>query len=191
MGASSGSRSSRSAALLVVALLHGAVILLLLWPRAPGIPGSGDTPIEVVFLPPPPVPKDRPVSPRPRHLIADVSISVAPPSPTTDYSAAPAAAADGAGGPGVNWAAEAHRAVKAYEIRRDENVTHSSMGSTPWDTWPVQRAHHPGDRTRTENGDWVVWINDSCYQVAAWRKDSPAQDAEPPRTVCVDDRNKN
>jgi hypothetical protein len=188
MGASSGFRSSRSAAIIVVAVLHLAVILLLLrHTQGTGIAGAGETPIEVVSLPPSPVPKDRPVSSRPRRLVADVGISLAPPSPVAAYSAAPAAGANGTGGPGVNWAAEARRAVKAYEIRRDENVTHGSLGSSPWDDWPVQRAHHPGDRTRTENGDWVVWINDSCYQVAAWHENSPALDAEPPRTVCVAD----
>jgi hypothetical protein len=34
------------------------------------------------------------------------------------------------------------------------------------DNWWPQAKHHAGDQFKTANGDWIVWINENCYQVA-------------------------
>ncbi|HEX4151584.1 MAG TPA: hypothetical protein VHY75_05175 [Steroidobacteraceae bacterium] len=179
--------SSRFIAVLVVLALHLAVVLLLL--TAPGAPPmiAADSPLELVFIPPTKAPKMLADSARPKHLRVDVGISVAPPDLDGLAPAAPATQADGAG-PGVNWAAEARRALMAYEIRRDQGVEHTNLGLTPWDGWLPDRQRRPGASMRTESGDWIVWINGSCYQIASWHHGAPAREAAKPPTLCIDER---
>jgi hypothetical protein len=112
-------------------------------------------------------------------------MTLAPPKFDATEPPAPVSQLGGRGA-GVNWTAEAHRAVKAYEIRRDEHVIHSGLGSSVWDGWPPPGEHHPGDRYRTESGDWLVWIDSNCYQIATWREGQLVRDETPPQTFCVD-----
>jgi hypothetical protein len=118
-------------------------------------------------------------------LIVSVGIALAPPTPDASSLSAPASEAGG-DGDGVNWAAEAHRAVKAFEIRRDQHVGHA-FGPSAEDVAPPPQKHRAGDRSRTDNGDWIVWIDAACYQVATWHAGAPTQDSTPPRTICTDD----
>ena len=52
-----------------------------------------------------------------------------------------------------------------------------------WEDW-VLREHHPGERFKTEGGDWIVWINANCYQVASWDPNAKPLSPDPPPTVC-------
>jgi hypothetical protein len=79
--------------------------------------------------------------------------------------------------------AEAHRAVRAFEIRRDQSKNSALSVSSAWDE-PGSREHHAGDRSKTESGDWIVWINSDCYQIASWRSGTPVSAANSPRTIC-------
>jgi hypothetical protein len=83
----------------------------------------------------------------------------------------------------VDWAAEARRALQAFEIRSrqpagNNSVSRSSPAEQPW--WP---AHHPGERVKTADGNWIVWINSSCYQVAT-SVPSTSGSGPQPLTVC-------
>jgi hypothetical protein len=184
MGMSSVWKPSRLIAILAVLVLHLAVIaLLLMSARSPVGPVATNPPIEVVFLPPAKAPKMLADIAPPKHLLTDVGVSISPPALDGSSSPAPVAQAGG-GGAGVNWAAEAHRAVKAFEIRRDQNVSHASLGLSPWDGWLPEGVNLAGDKFRTDSGDWIVWINGNCYQVASWQEDAPLLDETGPRTIC-------
>ncbi len=186
MGESGAFRPSRYIAVVVVLALHlAAIALLLTASRATGVAVATNPPLQLVFLPPTKAPKMLADSARPTHMRADVGITVAPPALDGLSPAAPATQADGSGA-GVNWVAEAHRALKAMEIRRVQNVQHAALGLSPWDGWLPERQQLADNRIRTSSGDWVVWINSSCYQIATWHERVPLQDTPEPQTICVD-----
>jgi hypothetical protein len=181
-------RASRVAAVLIVLALHAALIALLLLRQGPSPSARPqDAAIELVYLPPAVVPKLRAGIPRPIHVTLDLGISLARLPQPSPFVSAPAAQPDGDGGPGVNWTAEAHRAIEAYEIRRDQHVVHEGLGLSPWGGWLPESAHYSGEKYRTPNGDWVVWINGDCYQVASWHdgKPPPPDQETSPETFCV------
>jgi hypothetical protein len=183
--------SSRYFTLLLVLVIHVAVIALLVMGSRTSIGvASASPPIELMWLPPTKVPSVRIDGAPSPHLHANLSISLTAPELDPSSSSAPAPSAADHGGSGVNWAAEAHRAVQAFEIRRDQQVNHSTLGSSPWDGWLPRRERHAGDRFRTDSGDWIVWINADCYQVASWHAGAPAQDATQTPTICVGDDKK-
>jgi hypothetical protein len=183
-------RSSRLVAVIVVLAIHVAVIIVLLMskPSTATSPAAQTPAVELVYLPPPIVPKLRAGIPQPIHITLDPGISLSRLPQPSPFQSAPAAQPDGDGGPGVNWIAEAHRAIKAYEIRRDEHVVHEGLGLSPWGGWLPEAQHYSGEKYRTASGDWVVWINGNCYQVAAWRDESAPpepEDQTSPQTVCI------
>lgn len=176
----------RFATLLVVVVLHLALIaLLVMTSRSRNIHASTDPPVELMFIPPAKAPTLRAQIVRPKHLSAESAISLSEPLLTSPAGSAPASAADG-NGSDVNWAAEAHRAVRAFEIRRDQPPNSAIALSSPWDGW-TPRKHHAGEQSRTVSGDWIVWINANCYQVASWHAGAPTIGATPPQTVCRDE----
>ncbi len=165
--------------------LHFAVVALLLiqtrWP--PGSPTAAAPALEVTLLPPLKVPTARADGAHLRRMKIDAGMSLAPPTVESSSQTAPAGGSRG-GTPGINWAAEARRAVEAFEIRRDRQVTHASVGLSLWDGWLARQPHHAGDQMRTDSGDWIVWIDSNCYQVAHWHPGAP-QNSDPPTTTCV------
>lgn len=186
-GKSSALSVSRWSVVVAVLALHLAVVALLLMGSRPptGFPSSLPS-IEVTILPPPKMPTARADGAHLRGLKIDTGIALAPPSLDASWQSASAGGSEG-GTPGVNWAAEARRAVKAFEIRRDQQVTHETLGLSLWDGWLARQPHHAGERLRTDNGDWIVWVNADCYQVAHWHAGSQ-HDTAPPTTICLSDR---
>lgn len=182
---------SRAATLLLVLAIHLALIALWVMDSRRAVNfAPSSPPIELMWLPPTKVPTTFVDNMRPPHVGANLSISIAAPNLDPSSASTPAASAADHAGSDVNWAAEAHRAVQAFEIRRDRQVNHAMLGTTPWDGWLPHREHHAGDRFKTESGDWIVWINGNCYQVASWHAGAPAQDATQTPTVCVGDEKK-
>jgi hypothetical protein len=180
MGESNVWGAQRSVTLAVVVTVHLAVLALLLMtstPRGPAAPIEKS--VEVMFFPPTKVPKVRFENARPQRVNADTAITVTLPGLTAPSLSPPSSGTDG-NGSAVNWVAEAHRAVQAVEIRRNHppNVAISSSWN---DWWPGE--HHAGDRFKTESGDWIVWINASCYQVARWGPGASFS-STPAQTVC-------
>jgi hypothetical protein len=146
-----------------------------------GIPNPEHS-IELMFFPPTKAPMVRAENTRPQHLSTDIAIALAPPVLNSSSQSGPSSAPNGRG-PAVNWAAEAHRAVRAFEIRRDQPPNSAISVSSLWDEW-WPREHHAGDRFKTDSGDWIVWINANCYQVAGWHSNATAFGATPPQTIC-------
>ena len=177
-------RAPRIITLIAVAALHVALIALLLMAsalrRVPDLPYRA---VELLYIPsvaPLPVKAD---SGRPQRLHTDIALS--PPSPLFN-SAAPGSASTGVGskGTGVDWQAEAHRAIKAYEIRRDHASESATSGKALANEWWPQQGPHAGDRYKTEAGDWIVWIDADCYKVARWHSVDPSSDTAPSDIVC-------
>jgi hypothetical protein len=174
----------RYATLAIVIGVHAA-LLAALWLYAPPLPptGSAARPLELVYLAPPPPSKIRPDNLSPHHIGSDVTMSIAPPV-IGSLSIAPSTAGADGNGAGVDWRAEARRALQAFEIRNTKRTNSPAPSGSSADTgWWPQTLHHAGDQYKTDSGDWIVWINSSCYQVAK-AASSYALGAVLPQTIC-------
>jgi hypothetical protein len=169
--------AQRFVTLLVVLALHLGVLALLLMISPTRIPAvATNNSVELMFFPPTKVRFDHA---RPQRLNVATAVAVTLPGLTAPSLAPPSSGADG-NAAAVNWVAEAHRAVQAVEIRRN-HPPNVAISASPWsDWWP--REHHAGDRYKTENGDWIVWISANCYQVARWGPG--AFGSTPSPTIC-------
>ena len=170
--------------LIVVLILHMALLaLFIVGSRASMLLESTNPPIELMVISPATLPKIRAENSPPR-LRGDTSISIA--APTLDsYSMSPSGSGSHGSGSGVNWAAEARRAVRAFDIRSHQPPMHDSLSSSPADDngWP-RTPHHAGEQYKIANGDWIVWINASCYQVASSGSPANTLDSTLPQTIC-------
>jgi hypothetical protein len=178
---------SRYATLIVVLMLHLALFAALLTKsQNRSLPTSTVNSVQLLLLPPVNLPKVRSET-RPRRFSGDTVITITPPVLTSlspSMSPAPASSSDGSGS-GVDWAAEARRALHAFEIRNHQPPTNKSISSKPGeDNWWPQAQHHAGERFKTANGDWIVWINANCYQVAGAGPSAYALGALLPQTIC-------
>jgi hypothetical protein len=179
----------RYVTLLVVLALHMALLAALMTAsRTRLLAATADPSVELLYLPPATIPKIRAENSRLRRLSGDAAVTMAPPvldsvSPAPSPSAP---AADGNGtGPGVDWAAEARRAIHAFEIRSHQPPRNISVSGSPAEEhWWLPARHRPGDQFKTASGDWIVWINASCYQVATSAATSGPV-AALPHTVCL------
>ena len=180
--------SERYLTLLLVITVHAGLLAWLVSAlRAPRAAAEGSAEsVQLVFIPPRILPRIRLESPQPLRL--RMGTPAAPPPPRLDAASslapeAPTGSGSTNGGSGVDWAAEARRALQAFEIRSHQPasgnlVSRRSPAEQPW--WP---AHRPGDRYKTADGNWIVWIDSSCYQVAT---SSPAANGSGPQplTIC-------
>jgi hypothetical protein len=161
---------SRYAALAVVLILHAALFAaLLLTPRIRGLPASQASAVELISLVPVNPPKARTTPAALRRLGGEAAITIAvpvPESPSLPMSAAAASSSMG-NGSGVDWTAEARRALQAFEIRTNQVSSNKSVSGRPEDdNWLPNAQHRPGELLKTTNGDWIVWINANCYEIA-------------------------
>jgi hypothetical protein len=157
------------ATLLGVVTLHALLMaaLLMSFGSTRDLKVADAATIEVRILPPVNLPKARVQSTR-IHDLRGASLHVLPPAPrvTDTPSLPPPAGSSPAGsGSGVDWAAEARRALQAFEIRTHQPQTNHSISRNPTDDAGAG-PHRAGDRYKTANGDWIVWINANCYQLA-------------------------
>jgi hypothetical protein len=171
--------AQRFVTLAAVLALHAAVLALLVMTSSVRIPSAAaNNSVELMLFPPTKPPRVRFENARPQRVNADTAVTVTLPGLDAPPLSPPSSGTDG-NAAAVNWAAEAHRAVQAVEIRRNHppNVAISSS----WNDW-WSGEHHAGDRSKTENGDWIVWISANCYQVARWGPGAYGSTA--PQTVC-------
>jgi hypothetical protein len=172
--------------LLLVMMAHTALLawLVMALRVREGAAGSSET-VQLVFLAPQSLPRIRVDSRQPRRVEARVLVSAPPlllPGNAPSWLA-PSSSESKDGGSGVDWTAEARRALQAFEIRSrqpagNNSVSRSSPAEQPW--WP---AHRPRERVKTADGNWIVWINSNCYEVA---RSLPSTDGSGPQplTVC-------
>jgi hypothetical protein len=176
----------RYVTLLVVLAFHLALLAaLLMASRTRTISWPTNDPVELLFLPTANFPKIRSENSRPKRLSGDTAISMAPPAFDSASPSAPASASDG-NGSGVDWAAEARRALQAFEIRNHQPPSDNILSGSPAeDNWWPQARRHAGNPFKTASGDWIVWINASCYQVASSAANAYVLGAMLPPTVCA------
>jgi hypothetical protein len=174
-------------------VLIGHLIVLAAWMLAsrsfvaPAFTAS--QPLSVVIFPTSPQPKMRLVEVRLQRLSGDLKEWAAPltlqaPSLPPVTSVPDGGAAGNGAGP--DWNAEARRAVQAYEIRSRLPPPGNLISGSPGDDRWWRRPHKVGDRFKTPSGDWVVWINPRCYQVATAAARSTTN-VQMPQTVCPDE----
>jgi hypothetical protein len=181
--------TSRSIALFVVLALHFAVLaLLVMASRKTNYGVSAERPVELVYVPATKFPRVRADTTFSRpHLNTDIAIATTditvPLAPIEGSSPQGTSSTPEGHGSGVNWASEAHRAIKAFEIRRDQPQDAAQSVSSSWDEW-WPRQHHAGDQFKTESGDWIVWISDECYQIAVAHSNPAAVTPSTPQTIC-------
>jgi hypothetical protein len=162
-------RTERYAAAASVLAVHLILIaVLIMMPRTGRLDAATANVVEVVFVAPAEPPQVRVTANLPRrgHHLA---LTVEPPvleSLSFPASPAPASSANGES-TGVDWGAEARRALQAFEIRNHQHSASQSVSGRPEDDhWPLRAQHHAGERFKTENGDWMVWIDANCYEIA-------------------------
>jgi hypothetical protein len=167
--------------------LHLAFLAaLMMASRTRQIARPANEPVELVYLAPANVPKVRAENFHPKRLRGDTSLSVQPIlAGSAASSLSPSAAASEGDGSGVDWKAEARRAVHSFEIRNHPPQGNYSVSGSPVDDEGRTRTqHNAGDRYKTASGDWIVWINSICYQISVTGASAYAPGALPPRTVC-------
>lgn len=174
----------RPITLFIVLALHLALLALILTASRTWRIDPAQRPIELVFLAPLKTPRVMIENARPRNLGTSLAVVPAPSVPNTALQMGSAYPSDGHGS-AVNWAAEARRAVRAFEIRENQPTnSYQSVSSSLGEADPL--GHHGGDQLKTANGDWIVWINANCYQIASWHSGVTALGAFSPQTICRD-----
>jgi hypothetical protein len=168
-----------------VLAIHAALLALLLFgSRTQTLTAATEHSIDLMLLPPRKIPKVSIEFSRVQRLSTDMPIVLAPPVLNPVSPAGLSSEPDGRGSV-VNWAAEAHRAIRAFEIRRDQPTTGATFVSDFADGWWPPREHHVGMKVKTPNGDWVVWIDPNCYQVATGSSKGAEPGETEPATVCL------
>ncbi len=187
MGAPQARDHRRYVILALVVVAHVTLLAALLsMPHTEPDVGAAASPLKLLYLPPPPAATIRPTNFRPRRLGLDTLVSIAPPVPGS-LDMAPASSGALGNGAGVDWQAEARRAVQAFEIRnnKDTNSPAPSRVTIVDEWWPWSQ-HHAGEEYKTAGGDWIVWINSSCYQIARAKSPDAGLGTALPETVCPD-----
>jgi hypothetical protein len=187
-------RLQRCAVLAAVLALHAALLAALLLASSRPVPVSTAQAIELLLLAPADKPLSIAESGHPQHVHGVAALIVTPP-PLMEFSSTPppGSATDesisktAGQESGVDWNAEAHRAIQAFAIRSHQPKNGASVAGLPGeDHWLPRTPHHAGDEVKTPGGDWIVWISSNCYQVATSAPNSDALAAAPPPTICRD-----
>ncbi len=183
-------RAARYAVAATVLAVHLALIAVLISiaPRTGRLSTATANAVEVVSMAPVYPPKVHVMANLPRRG-RNLAITVEPPlleSLSIPASRAPGSSANGEGS-GVDWTAEARRAVQAFEIRNHQPSANRSVSGRPGDDhWKPHAQHHAGERFKTENGDWMVWVDANCYEIARAGSGAYAHVAPLTEPICQD-----
>jgi len=176
-------KTLRPTVLFIVLALHLATLALLIaGSRTLNIAGTDENPIKLIHVASVKRPELKIKNTRPEFLSTNIAVALAPPALNSSWQSDLGSAPEGRGG-AVNWAAEAHRAVRAFEIRTHQTANRALSVSSTLDV-SGSREHHAGDQMKTASGDWIVWISADCYQIASWHSDAPSFGAISPRIIC-------
>ena len=175
-----------AAGVLAVHLLLIAVLIMM--SRTGRIATATANTVQLLFVAPVYPPKVRVMANLPRRG-RNFTVTVEPPVMESLSFTAPQASgltANGEGS-GVDWAAEARRALQAFEIRNHRPSASQSVSGRPEDDhWPLHAQHHAGERFKTENGDWMVWVDANCYEIAYAGSGAYAHVAPVREPICQD-----
>jgi hypothetical protein len=175
-----------AAGVLAVHLVLIAVLIMM--SRTGRIATATANTVQVLLVAPVYPPKVRVMANLPRRG-RNLTVTVEPPvleSLSFPVSQASGSSANGEGS-GVDWAAEARRALQAFEIRNHQHSASQSVSGRPEDDhWPLHAQHHAGERFKTENGDWMVWVDANCYEIARAGSGAYAHVAPLTEPICQD-----
>jgi hypothetical protein len=182
-------RTERFAAAATVLAVHMVLIAaLIMMPRTGTLATATANAVELLFVAPVDPPRVRVtanLARRGQHL----ALTVQPPvleSLSFAASPAPGSSANGESN-GVDWGAEARRALQAFEIRNHQHSASQSVSGRPEDDhWPLRAQHRAGERFKTENGDWMVWVDANCYEIARAASGASAHVAPLTEPICED-----
>lgn len=172
---------SRTTVFSIVVVLHLAILLLVGAFHTSMITVPADKPLQLVYIAPVIPPRVVADNNRPPRLASNLAVSLSPPVVNAATQMGTLSGTDGHGS-GVNWIAEAHRAVRAFEIRSNQTHNSALSVSSALDERGFGE-HHAGDRSKTESGDWIVWINADCYKIASWHS-GVSTETQLPQTIC-------
>jgi hypothetical protein len=155
---------SRIVVLLAVLALHVAVLTgLVIAAKTRMRTTPAAPPIELLILPQNPTPTIPPPPTLPDRRKKVLATPLAP-APDALTAVTPDSTSDVAGPP-VDWSREAHNAAasiaKGAPAHNDTNPAVQS--NSPFAAPP---AHHKGEQIPTEDGRWIVYVTDDCYQVS-------------------------
>jgi hypothetical protein len=159
----SDSGPSRFILLTAVLVFHGVLVLVLVMESRPWhVSTPVMVPIELLSSLTPPsteTPK------RPDQGLPRPSIRVEVPAPAAPFTLSPLPSSAEGSQPSIDWAREAHSvaADAAAAIAR----SHPEPEPPPTSVFPEKFSHHAGEQFRTDDGRWMVFVNDNCYQVSA------------------------
>jgi hypothetical protein len=187
MKESNRSRAARYVTAAGVLAVHLVLIAaLIMMSRTGRIATATANAVQILFVAPEYPPKVRVMANLPRRG-RNLTVTVEPPlleSLSFPSSQASGSSANGEG-TGVDWAAEARRALQAFEIRNHQHSASQSVSGRPEDDqWPLRAQHRAGERFKTENGDWMVWVDANCYQIARAESGVYAHVAPLPEPIC-------
>ena len=152
----------------VLAVHVGLIAALLMAPGNGGLAAPTANSLQLLYVAPVYPPKVRTAANLPR-LGNNLAIALKPPVLESElFSVSPSQGSAAKGeGSGVDWAAEARRAVQAFEIRSHQPSAGKSVSGRPEDDHWRPGAHYAGEKFKTANGDWIVWLNANCYEIAS------------------------
>ena len=186
MHQSTGWGLQRYGTLVVVLAVHLAVLALLIVPDYRSVATAANDAVQLLYLPPASTPKIRFEDSRPRRLVGDTAIWIAPTAlDAASLTPSPGSASTEGKELGVDWKAEARRAVQAYEIRTRHPTSSSLSGFPAEENWWPRGRHRAGDQYKTATGDWIVWVSSNCYQVASSAVSSYAVGVLLSQTICI------
>ncbi len=182
-------RVSRVATLLVVLVGHVAVIAALILRQS--LPVGAPVvlrPLQLLVLQPQLMPRIRADDAVRRRGMSPAVPSIRLPvvdAPRLGLASPEGPSADGSA-TGVDWAAEARRALQAFEIRQHSRPpSNLSVAGEPGNDYWLRELLHAGDQLKTANGDWIIWTDANCFQIARSDPLTAAPLATSPEVTCL------
>jgi hypothetical protein len=153
----------------LVLVFHVALIAALMrFSKTLPLSASVSAPLELIILPSPAKPSSRlaPLKPNSFHVETKTE---SPPSSaiTLPRTIAPAETSDSP----IDWAGEAQKAAgdAASPAPEARSFSHDFPGKSdrpPKAIFDEPQEHHAGEQFRTDDGRWVVYVSDDCYQMS-------------------------
>jgi hypothetical protein len=127
------------------------------------------TPLELISIPAATTPTSRPPSVLPNSLHVDTKIARTP-APSGITIPQPVAPIEGAESP-IDWIGEAQlaasgAAVPGPDTRSFDHRFPREAERGPKSIFDEPPEHHAGEQFRTDDGRWVVYVSDNCYQIS-------------------------
>jgi hypothetical protein len=152
----------------VVVLGFHLALIMVLMRFSKTLPLSTPSPLELILIPTTTISTSRPPPRLPNSLRVDTKI--APVTPSAITIPQPVAPNESTESP-IDWAGEAQKAAAAVAspVPEARSFGHGFPGESerpPTSIFDEPPGHHAGEQFRTDDGRWVVYVSDDCYQIS-------------------------